>query len=128
MSIKERAKRNFEEIKKGFQIKVLSKTLLFFCILGMVVPNFQDYFYYYQLDVVDFSKLTYALLQAIGNLGILVGAILYKDAVNAFGIRGMMVGACLVNLVGALGSLLFVEGITFGLSPVVFLGITGTLN
>ena len=94
----------------------------------MVVPNFQDYFYYYQLDVVNFSKLTYALLQAIGNLGVLVGALLYKDVVNAIGIHWMMVCACLVNLTGAFASLLFVENFTFGLSPVVFLGITGTLN
>ena len=78
--------------------------------------------------MVEFSKLTYALLQAIGNLGVLVGALLYKDTVNALGIHWMMVGACLVNLLGALGSLLFVERIMFGLSPVVFLGITGTLN
>ena len=78
--------------------------------------------------MADISKLSYALLQGLGELGVIIGSLIYKPTVKKLGIHSMMVAACLIKLLGALASLLFVKDITLGLSPVAFLGITGILN
>lgn len=66
MSLKERLRTNFSEIKVGFRVKELWRSFIFFFLLGCLVPTFQDFFYYFQLEVVGFSKLTYALIGSLG--------------------------------------------------------------
>ena len=62
----ERMRTNFNEIRVGFRVKELWRSFIFFFLLGCLVPTFQDFFYYFQLEVVGFSKLTYALIGSLG--------------------------------------------------------------
>ena len=66
MSLMERMRTNFNEIRVGFRVKELWRSFIFFFLLGCLVPTFQDFFYYFQLEVVGFSKLTYALIGSLG--------------------------------------------------------------
>ena len=47
MSLGTRISTNFKEIKTGFKVKELSKSVFFFFLLGCLVPTFQDFFYYF---------------------------------------------------------------------------------
>ena len=47
MTLCQRTKQNFSDIAKGFKIRELYRTLLYFVLMGSVVPSFADYFYYY---------------------------------------------------------------------------------
>ena len=47
MSLWERIKTNFSEIKVGFRVKELWRSFIFFFLLGCLVPTFQDFFYYF---------------------------------------------------------------------------------
>jgi len=47
MSFCQRSKKNLKEIKRGLSIRELYRTLIFFLVLGAVVPSFGDFLYYY---------------------------------------------------------------------------------
>ena len=56
MTLMERVKLNFTEIKKGFKIREFHRALYFFILLGALVPSFADYFYYYMTDITGITK------------------------------------------------------------------------
>ena len=66
MRLCSRVKQNFSDIKMGFRVRELQRAFAFFFLLGCLVPSFGDFFYYYQLNVVGFSKLTYACCGSLG--------------------------------------------------------------
>jgi len=47
MTLCQRSKVNLVEIWHGFQIRELYKSVIFFLLLGAVIPSFSDFFYYY---------------------------------------------------------------------------------
>ena len=51
MTLCERIKLNFREIKKGFKVREFHRAVIFFMLLGALVPSFTDYFYYYLIDI-----------------------------------------------------------------------------
>ena len=122
MGMCERFSFTITEIKKAFETKELHRTFLLFVILGLI-PSFGEYMYFYQIDVLGFSNQTYAFLQLIGFVGIFLGSLLFKSASKLLGMRAMIVIACLVNFIGAIGQLLFVRGVTLGMSPFAFISI-----
>ena len=121
MGLCQRTKMNLVEIKKGFQIRELYKSVVFFILLGAVIPSFADYMYYYELDVAGFTEFQYATLGIVASLCLFVGTIAYDLFLKDKGIRFMMVVACLVNMVGAAFTLLFLRGIMFGMDPYWFM-------
>ena len=62
MTLCGRIKYNFFEIKNGFKIREFHRAVLFFLILGALVPSFIDYFYYYLTDISGISKFQYAMV------------------------------------------------------------------
>ena len=128
MSLGQRVKQNFSDIKTGFKVKELWRSFLFFFLLGCLVPTFQDFFYYYQLEVVGFSKLTYALCGSLGFFYLVIAMQLYNIYLKEKETWTMMVIACFTNLLGSLGCILFVRRIYFGLDPLTFMIMTSTIT
>ena len=111
-------------------MKELWKSFLFFFLLGCLVPSFSDFFYYYQLEVVGFSKLTYALLGSLGYFYLIISMQLYNMYLKERETKIMMVIACFTNLIGSVGCILFVRQIYFGLDPLalrILEGLTTTV-
>jgi MFS family permease len=109
MSLGQRVKQNFSDIKSGFKVKELWRSFIFFFLLGCLVPSFQDFFYYYQLEVVGFSKLTYALCGSLGFFYLVIAMQLYNSYLKERETTTMMVIACFTNLLGSVGCILFVR-------------------
>ena len=128
MSLSSRVKQNFADIKTGFKVKELWRSFLFFFLLGCLVPTFQDFFYYYQLEVVGFSKLTYALVGSLGFFYLVIAMQLYNSYLKDRETIIMMVIACFTNLLGSVGCILFVKQIYFGLDPLTFMVTTSTVT
>ena len=57
MSFCARTKLTFCEIWAGFKIRPLLRCVIFFLIMGSVVPSYSTYFYYYLTDELGFSSL-----------------------------------------------------------------------
>ena len=75
------------------------------------------------MDVLGFSNWDYAKLRLISFIGIFFGSLVFKCASQLLGIRAMLVIACVVNFIGALGQLFFVKGIMFGIDPFIFISM-----
>ena len=56
MTLKDRLKSNLRDMKTGFKIKEFNRSILFFILLGALVPSFADYFFYYLTDYAGISK------------------------------------------------------------------------
>jgi len=128
MSLCNRVSTNFNEIKTGFKVRELRRAVVFFILLGCLVPTFGDFFYYYQLEVVGFSKLTYALVGSLGFFYLIVAMQLYNTYLKEKETTIMMVIACFTNLLGSIGCILFVREIYFGLDPLAFMLLTSTVT
>ena len=62
MTLCARIKHNYIEIKKGFKIREFHRAVIFFLLLGALVPSFTDFFYYYLTDVAGITKFQYAMV------------------------------------------------------------------
>jgi len=121
-------KQNFSDIRQGFKVHELWRSFLFFFLLGCLVPSFGDFFYYYQLEVVGFSKLTYALIGCLGYFYLIISMQLYNMYLKERETKIMMVIACFTNLLGSIGCILFVRKIYFGLDPLTAMVMTSTVT
>lgn len=128
MGLIQRTTSNFRDICKGFGVRELYRSVLFFLILGAIIPSFSDYFYYYLIDEAGFSKMEYAMLGVLGSFCLFLGTIIYNLCLKEKSVRFMMVIACVTNLLGAGGTLLFLRQITFGMSPMLFMIVSSTVT
>ena len=51
---------------------------MYYFLFGMLVPSFSDVSYYFQLNVLGFTKLTYSLLTLIGFISLMFGTFVYN--------------------------------------------------
>ena len=109
MSFSNRVKQNFHDIRTGFKVRELWNSFLFFFLLGCLVPSFGEFFYYYQLEVVGFSKLTYALVGSLGYFYMVIAMQFYNWYLKERETIIMMVIACFTNLLGSIGCIFFVK-------------------
>lgn len=86
-----------------------------------MIPSFADYMYYYELDVAGFTEFQYATLGIVASLCLFLGTIAYEMFLKNKGIRFMMGIACLINMIGAGFTLLFLRNITLGMDPYWFM-------
>ena len=112
----------------GFKVRELQRAFCFFFLLGCLVPSFGDFFYYYQLNVVGFSKLTYACCGSLGFFYLVIAMQLYNAYLKERETYWMMVIACFTNLFGSVTCILFVRQIYFGMDPLVFMIFTSTIT
>ena len=117
-----RAKFIFKEIREAFRTKELFRTWIFFIIMGLI-PQFKEYMYFYQIDVVGFSNSEYAYLQIFAFCGIFVGSFIYRMVSKCVELRTMVVISILMNLTGSLGQMFFCRGFYFGLKPFPYISI-----
>lgn len=103
-------------------------TVLFFIITSLIVPNFSDYLYYYQLFVTKFSQFEYAMITLLGFGAMLVSSILYNWALKNYEERSLLAFSMVVGCIGSVTTLLYVLNITFGMSPLVFVCLTTTVT
>ena len=130
MSLGDRLKSNIKDMQTGFKIKEFSRSVLFFILLGALVPSFADYFFYYLTDYAGVSKFQYALIFLYSYIALFTGSLIYYGLFLDKNIHVMMVVACFINVGGAIMSMLMVMGKTFGFSnfAFVFFGTTAVTD
>lgn len=106
----------------------LWKSLVFFLIMGCVIPSFGDFLYYYQIEVAGFSQVIYSMLGVLGFITLFISTFIYSSLLKDLEIMNMMVTACVVNMIGSFLTVLFTKNITFGLSPLTFVCLTSTVT
>lgn len=71
-------KLRFQEVKEALKIDLIYRTLGFLLISSLLFPTFSSFMYYFQLDIVEFSKFTQSMLLVIGFVTLFIGTVLYK--------------------------------------------------
>jgi hypothetical protein len=110
------------------QVPELWQSLMFFIIMGSLIPSFGDFLYYYQIKVSKFSQMTYSMLELLGFVTLFVSTFIYNGLLRSYQVRSMMICACLVNLLGSFMTVLYTLNITFGMTPLVFVCLTSTIT
>jgi len=105
MSLWQRTKHNFTMLKEGFKIRILAMTFIFYVLQGSIVPNYEDYLYYYLTkdEGAGFSKFTYSMLRMASFFGVFLGALCYSLCFQNIGIRTHLVIASLLDVVANVG-------------------------
>lgn len=127
LPVKERVVSNLKQMWKAFQLKELQQAAMFFFLASCIVPSFGDFLYYYEINIAGFTKFQVALLSVFGYVALVVSTIMYNIFLKNFETRYLVLFASFVNVLGAVLTLCFVTGNTFGLSPMVFIVFTSTV-
>lgn len=68
---------NYKIVKDCIKTKEMKNSLLFFVLIGMTVPRFDDFMYYFKTGPAQFSQFTYSLLTLLGAGALILGVVLY---------------------------------------------------
>ena len=128
MSLWSRVKFISVSVKNALKIKEMWRSVLFFCLVGVIVPNFADYLYYYQLNISKFSKFEYSMITLLGFAALLLSSLVYNLLLKNYEERCLLGIAMLINCLGQIGTLLYVLKVTLGMSPLLFVALTSTIT
>lgn len=54
------------------------RSLIFFLLIGMTVPRFDEFMYYFKTEVAGFSQFTYSILTLLGAVALIFGIFIYE--------------------------------------------------
>ena len=115
---------------RHIQKRIVFGSLIFLFISGAIIPSFSDIMYFWQINVLEFSKQTIALLTLISFWTASLGTFIYKFWLKNIEYRCIMILAHFIFAFASLTSFLLVSRISknvFGLNDIFFSFFTGTL-
>lgn len=100
--------------------------VIFFIAKGFLSPSFEDFSYYFLLDVIQISKLMFAILVLIGQICMIIGALIYKAFCRSIATRTMVMIAMIIFSTGAFLNYCFAKrwNLELGISDIFFLFFT----
>ena len=100
--------------------------VIFFIAKGLLNPTFEEFSYFFLLNVIGISKFTFALLVLIGNICHVVGALFYKAFCRSVETRWMVLFAMIVAVFSTFLNFCFAKrwNTDIGISDLVFLLFT----
>lgn len=86
----------------------MNRSLLFFVLIGMTVPRFDDFMYYFKTGPAGFSQFTYSLLTLLGAVALLTGIGLYQKFFKDTEPRKMIGAALCLTMLASFFDMCFV--------------------
>ena len=96
--------------------------------------SYGEYMYFFQMNILKFSKFQYAMLNVFGYLTLFMGTMYYNKYLKEFEFRTLLKYACYLSVFGSITSLMFVQrwNLYLGISDSLFIMftdiVTGTLG
>ena len=109
-------------------------TLLFYICVGMTEPSFGEFSYYFQMNVVKFTKFEYAMFGVLGYTSLSLGTVYYNMYLKEKEVRTLLRYACFISCFGALLNLTFAYrlNLQMGIKDIYYILLTdvvlGTLG
>lgn len=72
--------------------------------------------------------MTYAYMKLAAFFGMFVGATLYATVLKSISVKTMMIIACMINFLSAVGQVVFLKGYYMGIHPAIFYGIVELIS
>lgn len=90
-------------------------------LCGITGPSFGEFSYFFQMNVVEFSKFQYAMFNVLGYFSLTMGTIYYNTYLKDHEVRTLLRWACVIGVVGSLLSLIFALrlNLIFGVSDLL---------
>jgi len=126
LSLKQRIKFTFVCIKDGLKIREMYRSVIFFFLIGIIVPSFSEYLYFYQMYVSKFTQFEFAMIHLIGYAATFVSSVLYNWCFKNYEERTLLAFAMVVNTFGSIMTLIYVLGLIGEIPPLVFVICTST--
>lgn len=115
--------RNCRAIGHSLTYKEIYLIVIFILVTAVVNPTFQEFTYFFVLDVCRISKLYFAFLVLVGQICYVVGALTYKAFCRRVETRWMLFWAALVKLLATFLFFAFAKrwNLELGIPDLVFL-------
>ena len=97
-------------------MKQLSRTLIFFLIVGLLTPNFKEYLDYYY----NFGGIKDGIVEISAFLGIILSTVVYFMCLKDTEIRKLQLIAILFNIMNCALNVCLARGYRFGLTMFQF--------
>jgi len=121
---------NYRVVREALKTREMYRTILFFVIWGMVVPNYIEFMYFFKLDVVGFSQFTYSMLLLLGAVALTLGIVAYSLWLKGAEMQTLMLAGLLMSLVSTLCDLIFVLrlNLKIGIPDIWFVAFSSTVT
>ncbi|CDW81496.1 UNKNOWN [Stylonychia lemnae] len=116
----EQLKSNLQQLKIAIKMPLIQRTVAYLLICGFFIPSFSEFGYYFQLNIVQFSKQTYSFLQIFGFVSLLVAVFIYSRYFRDKEISKLILYAQYIHIFGGTVSLLYVlrVNVYYGISDI----------
>ena len=110
-------------------MREIFQIILFFLIRGVLVPSFEDFSYFFLLDVVGVSKLLFSVIMLVGSIFGLIGTFIYKAYGRAADTRTLIIYGTLSVCIGSFLNYVLVRrwNLEIGISDYVFIFFTDSV-
>ena len=110
-------------------MREIFQIILFFLIRGVLVPSFEDFSYFFLLDVVGVSKLLFSVIMLVGSIFGLIGTFIYKAYGRAADTRTLIIYGTISVCIGSLLNYVLVRrwNLEIGISDYVFIFFTDSV-
>lgn len=94
-------KRNMVAIWRSLQRREIYLVVIYFLVDGVLNPSFDDYKYFFLMNVVGISKFWFAMIQLIGQVCSVIGVILYDCFLKLTEVRTVLLWYVVIGVVAA---------------------------
>ena len=110
-------------------MREIFQILIFFLAKGFLTPTFEDFSYYFLLDVVEISKMTFAIIVLVSFLSTTIGATIYKAYCRAIETRTLIFFAIIINSTGLFFNFVLAKrwNLVLGISDIAFIFFSDVL-
>jgi len=119
-------KGSFKQMKDAVKSPIISNMLLFQFLTGAVVPRFQEFKYFFLLDVMLMPEFNYALLFILSSISLIGLTVIFHFVLKRYSYRQGFAIAFMITTLTTISDIIFVMGLHrhFYINDYVFLLIT----
>jgi Na+/melibiose symporter-like transporter len=119
-------KKNCQAIGRAIKMREIYCIVIFFIAKGVLNPSFEEFSYFFLLNVIGISKFMFALLVLIGQICHIIGALVYKSFFRSTDTRTMVLFAMISGVTSTFLNYCFAKrwNKEWGISDLFFLLFT----
>lgn len=119
-------RKNLGAIGRSLTMKEIYFLVIFFLAKGVITPSFEEFSYFFLLNVIKISKFVFSLLVLIGQICHIVGALIYKAWCRNIDTRWMIFFAMVIGVLSSFLAFVFAKrwNLEWGVPDLIFLMFT----
>lgn len=110
-------------------MREIYQLLLFFILQAIICPTFEEFTYFFLMDVIGVTKFLFSIVVLTGQLCGVIGSLVYKACFRAVDTRWMIFWAIVFHIIGDFLNFVYAKrwNLEIGIPDLVFLFLTDSL-